>query len=555
MVETQCAEIAAGQFAEDVVAFVGTTVIDFLSLIPNTTTASVGDALLYFPDHVVPAANGEGYAIVNVANEKSANLLIEMVAASPGYSGSSEFNAAYYTRRGCIFRGDCPPPNWTAISNFVTAALALPWSEPITFPIAGLLSFINGTWSLTRLAPLSGATAANFTFATIQYFQVRERFDPTIPTHGERRRCFSPPWVGCVCVSLPPASLTRLPQVGYIFDWFRGGAVALGEVLAFWLLADKYFGDVTFDIRAQAFWGLLWVFIAIPQITLELIVQFTFMNSFYFAASESPFQPITIYCNSNTSQAHLNYLELYNNSASWAIVFGCNESLSPVPISNPEATCSDSVAGGLVLALYRLPVEIVHYVLLEICDSPETLTFKPPLFYSPPSPQIEANPSNPPLLNFANISLNGIARQTINLGNAVQNLFYSFDELLTGYGVPTSGPCQFQDLSSPNGIGYRISFFCITGAILNTIILGAMGAVYEVLLQINRILGGFADSAWFLTVRGSFPIQYPPMVEEERRFSSPWVVSVCVSPSHMVGPPPGLWGHDPRLATAGLPSG
>ncbi len=428
-----------------VVEFLGTTVIDFLLLIPEATMSSAALTAQYLPNRL-----GTDMTAASIAAESEV-LLVEMVGNAYSASSSTEFGEA------C----DIVQNTTTVIVSWFTSALALPWTEPVTFTVAGALAFANGTWSLTRLAPLSTGTAQNFSFATIQYF-----------------------------------------QVGYIFDWFRGAAVAAGEVIGFFTVPACLTPTSSIATTGNAFWGLIWLVLGAAQSVIEMFVQLVFMNSFYFAASGAPFQPLTVYCNSNASQVQANYRLMYNVTAAWAVVFGCNASLSPVPLESPLATCDDSESGAFVLAGGRLIFEILHAGFMGACNLPEMLTFKPPLQYSPPSPQIEAFPSNPPLINFGNLTVNldALALQVIAFGRALQNALYFVDTDLV-YGDPATGPCQFASSTSPSGTGYRISFFCLMGAISNTVILGVSGALYEVSRQLILMLGGAADTALFLQVR------------------------------------------------------
>ena len=90
---------------------------------------------------------------------------------------------------------------------------------------------------------------------------------------------------------------------------------------------------------------------------------------------------------------------------------------------------------------------------------------------SPPHPDSFSTPS---ILNFANLSLDGVARQYLQLAVCLQNLFYYFDTFLqTLTGSPLGVPCQYPSPISPTGIGYRISLMCTLGNMVRTFIDGA----------------------------------------------------------------------------------
>jgi len=425
--EFECFEISFGLWIEDVATYVGTSIIDLLFLIPNAIASNAADAQLFLPSRVT------GSGQVAVAETTDRRLLMAEVLANS--------NEQLVTISAINWSA---PWNWTAIAAYFTNVLETPWSRMFTYPIAGVAAFGNGTWMVVAgLAPLAtNSSAVNFT--DIQYF-----------------------------------------QVGYIMDWFRGGAVAFGSVLA---------TLTTLPDLGPVVWGALWMPIGWVQIILEMARDYFFMNFFYPAATGDPFQAWTDYCNANTSQWAASYALLYNMSASLGILLGCNQRLSPYPLSSPLATCADSVLGGLGMNGERLVGETLQYPMTILCNLPMLLTFKPPLYYSPPSPQVFANPSNPPLLNWANMSLAPWARQWLNFGDAIQNVFYFFDKNANiGGGEPLGVACQYPDPTVPPlFVNFRWSVFCTAGNWIDALMDLAGSLVYPIITTINLLLGAIA---------------------------------------------------------------
>ena len=70
------------------------------------------------------------------------------------------------------------------------------------------------------------------------------------------------------------------------------------------------------------------------------------------------------------------------------------------------ATCDDSVAGCLVLSIYRVLIETVRFLEAILCALPEIVQF------------------NPSKLTAQNVSSDGMIREMLHLARCIKNFLY-----------------------------------------------------------------------------------------------------------------------------------
>jgi hypothetical protein len=436
----QCTLNNAASFGEEVNLFLFDSFSLFLTQILNVTIAENGPTL------TLPHFGGRKRQAPPSQQAQIMQLLL-----------TAGNNNNLYTTAGFQPPNVVNVTNVTVYLNYWRGVLETPYLHTISFAISGALSLVNGTWSLTQLI-----TYPVTNFSLVQYF-----------------------------------------QINFVIDWEAEAGYALGAFLG---------SFTTISAFGNFLGGLIELFLRAFQIAIELLVTFFFW-AFFFPPQESQalnsaglafYDSLSIYCSlDNTTQAFRSYQLALNNSAELAITFGCNASSSLVPLDSPLATCFDSVGGALAMHIYRFPLEVVTYGELLICNLPMLLQFVPPTKYTPPPNANMATNittglgySNPIMLNTANMSLNGMARELINLGTSLQNLFYLFDTLINGtLGSPPGVPCQYPDPTSPIGIGFKVSPFCTFGNLIDTILLAAGSAVYEILQNVNFALGAIAFPA------------------------------------------------------------
>ena len=78
------------------------------------------------------------------------------------------------------------------------------------------------------------------------------------------------------------------------------------------------------------------------------------------------------------------------------------------------ATCEDSVAGCLVLSIYRTLMETVRFLEAVLCALPEIVQF------------------NPSKLVAANISSDAVIREMLQLARCIKNFFFILDNAAVG---------------------------------------------------------------------------------------------------------------------------
>jgi hypothetical protein len=145
------------------------------------------------------------------------------------------------------------------------------------------------------------------------------------------------------------------------------------------------------------------------QIVAE-IITYTIFGNLYNNPTNNPFQPTAQYCaQPNGTAAILNFNLALNNSAAWAVLFGCNASLDSFPLDSVGATCGDSVFGCLVMSLYRLLLEIVTILEKLVCYFSMSVQFNAALG-----------------ITWADLDLQGPFRQAINVAECLRRFLYAF---------------------------------------------------------------------------------------------------------------------------------
>lgn len=444
-VELQCVVVSLGEFVQICVLFVFNFLLHFIENIvaiaetdPTATAILLNGGSFALPSFQKRNAHGPALVI-----KKSSSSSSKVTMAKRQFTISAQAMAAdaIFTFREAGFPANFSGniTNVTAIIDYFTKIFESNYLGTVTYTVAGAIALINGTWSLTQLLTLPLAVNNTFGFEKIQYF-----------------------------------------QVGYVLDWVRLAGYSLGTFIGA-IVANNDFG--------LFIGGVVSLVSGAAQVVVELFVNFLFYNSFFPPVSNNPFQYATVYCNANDTQPHFNYLLMLNTTAELAIAFGCNVSTSVFPINSTFATCEDNVFGCIALSLGRFIGELVKLILEFVCDIPVLIRFQPPLFYSPPPPGL----TNPVLINFGNISIDGVAREWLNLGICLQNLFYEFDkDINITLGDPPGVTCQYIDPTQPAGIGFKISWFCTLGNMIRTAMQGVGALIYEVVNSINKMLAAIA---------------------------------------------------------------
>ena len=284
----QCIEIGALAFAQTVGVFFLTSFLDFIVLTTEElmSSSSVQEQTLYF-GKTRPAS--QAAAIGHVFGTTQTEIRIASGPTNPCWPAGMVQNQTQgvgnTTANPCYF-------NYTVLVSNILAVFEAPVADVFSQPIAGYLAFINLTWSLTQLAPLNSG-------------------------HG-----LNPPF----------AQVFSYVQFGFVQQWFRQGAQASGDVFAACFSIFSWVIDLQSLANAFAAIGPIGLGIISPfsagfiivdlfGIIWEGFVQYFIVAQIYYPPSSgNPYQQFTTYCTAPNTSATQLLTDMYNATASIAVV-------------------------------------------------------------------------------------------------------------------------------------------------------------------------------------------------------------------------------------------